>query len=138
MRASDEGIDDYQDNIDEVVKELTQYPADTEETQAYIARLQKGLRKCIQRTKKPNADTLNEIAALHRLADRNCSSTPWLLDSVPDVLPFGVHRKAIEGGFIVFILMTNVPGTHLDQESLQEMTPTEREDLRKDFKDAIL
>lgn len=106
MRASEETIDDYQDNIDEAGKELTKYPVDTEETQAYIARLQKGLHKCTQRTKKPNPDTLNEVAALHRLADRNCSSTPWLLDFVPDVLPSGVQRKAVEGGFIVFILMT--------------------------------
>ncbi|KAH7390988.1 hypothetical protein DE146DRAFT_791170 [Phaeosphaeria sp. MPI-PUGE-AT-0046c] len=128
--------------IEEITKDLAQCPDDTNEgareTQEYISGLQGGLRQCMEPWITPNSDTWNEVAALSHLADHKCSSTPWLLNCLIDVLPSsGVHRKAVAGGYIVFVLMTKVPGKELDSGDMGNLMPVERENLREDFKDAI-
>jgi hypothetical protein len=136
VSATEETIDDYQDNIDEISKELAEDPED-EETRTLLARLKKSLRKCTHPTKKPNTDTMNELAALQHLADRACSSTHRLLDFERDGLPPGVHREAVAGGYVIIIVMTKLPGIQLSSEFLWQLKPAERENLRQDFGDAL-
>lgn len=136
VSATEERIDGYQDDIEEFSKKLAKHPKD-EWTRTFLKRLKKSLRKCTQPTKKPNTDTIYELAVLSHLADRRCSSTPRLLGFELDVLPPRVHRKAVAGGYMIFVLMTKVPGRQLSSGYLWGLTPAERENLRQDFENAL-
>jgi hypothetical protein len=90
-------------------------------------------------SKTPSMYTKMEITALKRLTRVKCPHTPKLLS---------ILRKEqdstmwVPGGWLIFILMEKVPGEPLDhfwKPSMERpaMTRSQRDEVRKDFKEAL-
>ncbi|KAH3911336.1 hypothetical protein HBH56_133530 [Parastagonospora nodorum] len=87
---------------------------------------------------KPHEYTLNEVQALRKLGDKQCTHTPHLLGVVGDWLPSGLDEQGMENGFVVFILMTKVSGEPLTYEKMQSKTCKERDIVRAALKKAAM
>ncbi|XPS80049.1 hypothetical protein M3J09_012011 [Ascochyta lentis] len=86
----------------------------------------------------PHQYTSNEIIALWRLCKTSCVHSPQFMNNAMDCLMSGIDTQGMVGGFVVFILMTKVPGVQLSREILQSKTIEERNVIRKAFKTALL
>lgn len=64
----------------------------------------------------PNEATLHERDALYHFWKMKTGNVPHLLAAVQDVLEPGVDEQAMVGGYVVFILMTKVPGKPIVDE----------------------
>ncbi|KAH4066842.1 hypothetical protein HBH50_143790 [Parastagonospora nodorum] len=87
---------------------------------------------------KPHEYTLNEVQALRKLGDKQCTHSPHLLGVVGDWLPSGLDKQGMENGFVVFILMTKVSGEPLTYEKMQSKTCKERDIVRAALKKAAM
>jgi hypothetical protein len=96
------------------------------------------LRACTQPVEDANQDTHDEAAALERLGIMQCKHAPRLLDFASDTLQPGTHEEEIAGGFIVYTLMTKMPGKRLTYENFWSRPLKHREEIRAAFKEALL
>jgi hypothetical protein len=96
------------------------------------------LRACAKPVEDANQDTQDEAAALERLGIMKCKYAPWLLDFASDTLQAGTHEEEIAGGFIVYTLMTKMPGKRLTCENFWGRSLKDREEIRAAFKKALL
>jgi len=137
VHASVETMQYYQDYIRDRKLERSQHPERAEGIEKQIERVRELSRLCRSPTSRPNPDTLKEIMALQQLAESECSSTPWLLSFAETTVQPGIHMIEFEGGYLVFTLMTKLPGSQLSYEKLCAMTSEERDEVRAGFKDAF-
>jgi hypothetical protein len=86
----------------------------------------------------PNEHTLNEIKALEQFRNTGCVHAPQLIDSMGVQLPPGIDPQIMVGGYARFILMTKLPGSHLQWEDFWGKTEAEREEIRQAFKVALM
>jgi hypothetical protein len=96
------------------------------------------LRACTQPVEDANQDTHDEAAALERLGIMQCKHAPRLLDFASDTLQAGTHEAEIAGGFIVYTLMTKMPGQRLTYENFWSRPLKHREEICAAFKEALL
>jgi hypothetical protein len=87
---------------------------------------------------KPHEYTLNEVQALRKLGDKQCTHTPHFFRVVGDWLPSGLDKQGMENGFVVFILMTKVSGEPLTYKKMQSKTCKEKEIVRAALKKAAM
>lgn len=85
--------------------------------------------RAAQRGASESADY--EADALEMLTKAKSSSTPTLLAVKTTTQPSSMWVK---GGYLGFVLMTRVPGQHVDR--IEDLDLKEREDLRQSFKKA--
>lgn len=86
----------------------------------------------------PNEATTNEINALGKFNECNCANAPHLLGAVQDVIRPRVDDEAMIHGYVAFILMTKVPGEHIDQKKYWALSVAERDEIRAAFREALL
>tara|TARA_R110002003_G_scaffold279_16_gene18139 strand:+ start:8213 stop:8542 length:330 start_codon:yes stop_codon:yes gene_type:complete len=96
------------------------------------------LRACTQPVEDANQDTHDEAAALERLGIMQCKHAPRLPHFASDTLQPGTHEEEIAGGFIVYTLMTKMPGKRLTCENFWSRPLKDREEIRAAFKEALL
>jgi hypothetical protein len=82
--------------------------------------------------------TIDELEALRILRDTDCAHTPQLLATISDVMPAGRDKQGMVGGFVVFILMTKVPGTPITPAMMETKTLEQMDEIRAAFKTAIM
>lgn len=88
----------------------------------------------------PHEFTANEIGALNRFREWNCEHTPHLLAIAEDYSSpelSHVSEEMMPWGYMVFILMTKVPGKRVDYHEYWALSHAERDDIRAAFRDAL-
>ena len=91
-----------------------------------------------------NGYTVQEIESLERVTAAHCSATPQLLGVRVDaqdesILTWEGLQWWMPGGYVVYILMTKVPGQSLEtfwDEGL--FTAQDRHEIRQAFRKALL
>lgn len=96
------------------------------------------LHSCTHPTDLINQDTLNEAAALDRLGELECKHAPALLDVAIKTMQPGTHEEEIPGGYLVFLLMTKLPGKRITYRDFWGLSLQERDEIRNAFKEALL
>lgn len=86
----------------------------------------------------PHEYTFNEIRGPRKLKDTQCTCSPHLLQVVGDWLPPDVDKQAMEGGFVVFILMTKGPGKPLTYKTMKSKSTADRDEVQAAFKTAMM
>jgi hypothetical protein len=89
---------------------------------------------CTNPTQHLNRATTDEIQALDRLAEEQCSYGPWLLGISLGTVRRGMHIEGIAGGYLAFQLMTKLPAVSFCFETFCRMDVREREEVRQAFK----
>jgi len=67
-----------------------------------------------------------------------CKYAPELLDFASATLQSGTHDEEVPGGFLVYTLMTKLPGKRLTASNFWERSREERDEIRAAFKEALL
>lgn len=84
-------------------------------------------------------ETRREIEGLKRVTEAHCKMTPRLLgvkiEQQDETLSV---RWWMPGGYVVYILMEKLPAVPLDYYYFWDLDATEREDIRKSFKEGLL
>ncbi|KAF2868631.1 hypothetical protein BDV95DRAFT_118167 [Massariosphaeria phaeospora] len=119
-------------------KEDKGYSAGDEWVMREISRTHGHLLMCFKPSTGANTDTLDEVYALQRFADIQCEHAPWLLDVSTDAVKPGTHDEEIVGGYVVFLLMTKLPGTRIIYNHYWQLSLAERDEIRREFKKALL
>ena len=89
-----------------------------------------------------NGYTVQEIESLERVTAARCSATPQLLGVRVDaqnesILTWEGSQWWMPGGYVVYILMTKVPGQSLDIGTFWvSFTAQDRQEIRKAFREA--
>jgi hypothetical protein len=138
VRAKERTIGQYEQYISKCEESLAYFPEDSKIARDNIDSARSHLRACTQATDIVNRDTLNEITALDRLGEMECEHAPALLDTIISQLQAGIYEDAITGGYVVFILMTKLPGKCLSHCNFWDMSLQERDEIRGAFKEALL
>lgn len=86
----------------------------------------------------PHHHTLDETRALRYLGETKCSYAPHLLQDTAEVGAEWVDEKTMGYGYVVFILMTKVPGERMDYGMFWSKSEEKREQIRRAFKTALL
>jgi hypothetical protein len=138
VRASSETETDYEERLSECIANFGHTPKDQEMTYREIKRVKTALDYCLAPATEPNTDTYNEIFALHRFADYECRSAPWLLSFSETTIQQAIHRRSILGGYLIYILMPKLPGKPLTQKFFRGCSSHERDQIRKAFQTALV
>jgi hypothetical protein len=96
------------------------------------------LQLATQPTDIPHHYTIDETRALRYLCETKCAYTPHLLQVTAEVGAEWVDEKAMGDGYVVFILMTKVPGERMDYDMFWSKVEGKREEIRRAFKTALL
>jgi hypothetical protein len=94
-------------------------------------------RVCTHSTSEPNQMTLDELDALQRFREHKCKSAPWLLDIAESPVQPGTHENEIVGGYMIWILMTKLPGERITYSTFCGKSLSERQEIRDAFRDAL-
>lgn len=86
----------------------------------------------------PNRYTSNEIIALRRLRKLDCAYTPQFLDNAAYRLKADIDKQGMEGGFMIAVLMTRVPGKQITYDMFWNLNQEKRDEIREAFKTALL
>ena len=81
---------------------------------------------------------MDEAAALERLGALECKHAPALLDVAIRTVQSSTHEEAIPGGYLVFLLMTKLPGKRITYRDFWGLSLQERDEIRNAFKEALL
>lgn len=128
-------IKDYDYSVQELESTLGSCP----ENARCIEKTKVKLHLCIDPTNSPNEDTLDEMAALLRLRKRGCPSAPWLIEIQTDKVSPGMHKEGMIGGYLVYTLMTRLPGSRIDGWWFHRtLTHAKKEEIRQAFKKAFM
>jgi hypothetical protein len=138
VQANEKAIRGYEAYIDSCDTSSRYFPDRSEETKAQIERCSLVLHSCTHPTELFYQNTVNEIAALEHLDVLRCEHVPALLDVLVNAVPRGIHEDAIEGGYLVCILMTKLPGKAISQCNFWDLSLQERDEIRSAFKEALL
>jgi hypothetical protein len=87
---------------------------------------------------EPNQETISESKALDHLHKKRFPYSPWLIGVHSWVNEQGTDERAIVGGYCWFIVMTKVPGKQLSILDLKKMSLSERDEVRKALKEAVM
>ncbi|KAF1349503.1 hypothetical protein EJ07DRAFT_184477 [Lizonia empirigonia] len=87
----------------------------------------------------PHRHTTNEIIALRRLRKLDCASTPQFLDNAAYWLTPDIDDQCMEGGYMIALLMTRVPGKQISYDMFWNLKDkAARDEIREVFKITLL
>jgi hypothetical protein len=85
-----------------------------------------------------NDATIREFLALSALTKGNSTYTPHLLAYVCEKVWEELDVLGMVGGYVVYTIMTKLPGTRLNYKTYWEFPLEKREEVRAAFKEALL
>ncbi|KAH7138575.1 hypothetical protein B0J11DRAFT_422148 [Dendryphion nanum] len=133
-----ESLAEIEAMVEDREKTLNENP-DSEEAIECAEWAQEQLYSATNPVQQANEQTINEVGALLQFRQKHSRHTPKLLNFVTDVVPSNVNGVVMVGGYIVFILMTKVPGKQISHNEFHnELTVLERNEIRQAFKKALI
>ncbi|KAI4912192.1 hypothetical protein J4E85_011126 [Alternaria conjuncta] len=136
ISANQMAIQEYEALVDDDLEYLQSHPnADRKMLKIHEHHLEVSTKPI---TTHCNGATANEMEALITLGANGCRHAPCLIGVAVDPLRRGLHRKAIVGGYCVFLLMTRLPGKPLGLDSFCKAPRDERDLIREAFRAAWL
>jgi hypothetical protein len=127
----------YEQYLAEYKEELVYHPHLHRKTQQLTLQTESSIYECAHPVAKPNDDTLQETTALRILFEMDCGNAPHLLQFAQSKVRPGMHEAGIVGGYVIFILMTKMPGSRLPYDTFCKMSRDERDKVREAFRRAI-
>jgi hypothetical protein len=87
----------------------------------------------------PNKASLKEVEALRLLGEaKNCAYTPQLLTYAGYNVKEDIDSQGIVDGYMLFMLMTKVPGQPISSDYYWALPISKREEIRQAFKTALM
>jgi hypothetical protein len=86
----------------------------------------------------PNSATLSEFRALTWLAEVQSAHTPHYLSYAYLPVEEGIDEWGMVGGYMIFIVMTKVPGRRLSRSEFWSLSLSKRDEIRAAFKEALM
>ena len=111
---------------------------DSEKSIERLKRSQDQLYAATNPVEEPNQFTVNGLQALEHFRQTKCDYTPELLSIALDTVRRGAGEVGMEGGYVVFVLMTKFPGERFTYNHCWKLSEYKREEIRKSFKEALM